>query len=279
MTGIEKPDTQVFLGRLLAARRAHTLPFQLRELAEEFAHGVLQLLFPHFARQARAEPAAVAEEEARLRILLRKGLVARAAEPGDLVDRFFAGLPKVYDALLSDADALYQGDPAARSRDEVILAYPGFFAIALYRIAHLLHEQQVALFPRMLTEFAHRETGVDIHPGARIGARFAIDHGTGIVIGETAVLGDGVKLYQGVTLGAASVRKELSQTKRHPTIGNGVVIYANATILGGDTVVGHDSIIGGNVWLTHSVPPKSIITHTETVRRQRPSDDGLEFHL
>jgi serine O-acetyltransferase len=174
---------------------------------------------------------------------------------------------------------MYQGDPAATSRDEVILAYPGFFAVALYRAAHALYELDVPLFPRLLTEFAHRETGIDIHPAARIGTRFAIDHGTGVVIGETAVLGDGVRVYQGVTLGAAAVRKELSRIKRHPTIGNNVLIYANATILGGDTVVGDDSIVGGNVWLTHSVPPKSIITHREHERRERPAEDLVEFYL
>jgi serine O-acetyltransferase len=168
---------------------------------------------------------------------------------------------------------MYQGDPAANSTDEVILAYPGFFAIALYRVAHALYELDIPLFPRVLSEFGHRQTGIDIHPAAQVGSRFAIDHGTGVVVGETAVLGARVKLYQGVTLGAASVQKALSRTKRHPTIGN------NATILGGDTVVGDDSIIGGSVWLTHSVPPKSVITHREHERRERPAEDLVEFHL
>ncbi|HET7600518.1 MAG TPA: serine O-acetyltransferase [Gemmatimonadales bacterium] len=266
-----------FLSRLCEARRAHQLPLQLRELSEELAGAVLEFLFPHFARSRRCEPSDVAAEAARIRELLLHAVGPGA--PPAIAERFFDRLPTIYDALLEDADALYLGDPAARSRDEVILAYPGFFAVALYRVAHALHELGAAPLPRLLTEFGHRETGIDIHPAARIGARLAIDHGTGIVIGETAVLGDGVKLYQGVTLGAASVRKELSQTKRHPTIGDGVVIYANATILGGDTVVGSDSIIGGNVWLTHSVPPRSVVTHTEHVQRQRSADDLIEFHL
>ena len=268
------PAVSPFLDRLAAEREAFPLPFQLRELAEEFGRGLLEFLFPHFARARRSSPRDAAADESRLR-----GLLASAhADPGR-VDRFFAQLPGIYEALLADADAICQGDPAATSRDEVILAYPGFFAIALYRAAHALHNLGAPLFPRLLTEFAHRQTGIDIHPAARIGTRFAIDHGTGIVIGETAVLGDGVKLYQGVTLGAASVRKTLSQTKRHPTIGNNVVIYANATILGGDTVVGDDSVIGGNVWLTHSVAPNSMITHREAERRERPAEDLIEFHL
>ena len=264
-----------FHERLAAARAAYPLPFELRERAEAFGRGLLRFLFPHFASAPHSSPGDLAGEETRLRELL---LASAQIDPAG-VDRFFAELPGIYDAMLADADAIYQGDPAATSRDEVILAYPGFFAIALYRPAHALHVIGAPLFPRLLTEFGHRETGIDIHPAAQIGARFAIDHGSGIVIGETAVLGDRVKLYQGVTLGAASVRKTLSQTKRHPTIGNNVVIYANATILGGDTIVGDDSVIGGNVWLTHSVAPNSMITHREHERRERPAEDLVEFHL
>jgi serine O-acetyltransferase len=275
MTVTDATLNGTFLDRLCAARRAHRLPLDLRDRADEFGRALLEFLFPHFARVARPERSEVAAEEARLRDLL-----APALEEGQgQANLFFASLPGIYDSLLADADAMCQGDPAASSRDEVILAYPGFLAIALYRAAHALHELEVPLFPRLLTELAHRETGIDIHPAARIGSRFAIDHGTGVVIGETALLGNRVRIYQGVTLGAAAVRKELSRVKRHPTIGNNVVIYANATILGGDTIVGDDSIIGGNVWLTHSVPPKSVITHREHERRERPAEDMLEFHL
>jgi serine O-acetyltransferase len=266
---------RAFYDQLCAARRAHRLPFELRDRAEEFGRALLEFLFPHFARARRTELSDVTAEEARLRALL----VPVLEEGQGQANLFFAGLPAIYESLLADAEVMYQGDPAATSRDEVILAYPGFFAVALYRAAHALYQLDVALFPRLLSEVAHRETGIDIHPAARIGKRFAIDHGTGVVIGETALLGDGVRVYQGVTLGAAAVRKELSRIKRHPTIGNNVVIYANATILGGDTVVGDDSIIGGNVWLTHSVPPKSVITHREHERRERPAEDLLEFHL
>jgi serine O-acetyltransferase len=181
-----------------------------------------------------------------------------------------------------DARAILVGDPAAVSVDEVILAYPGFFAIATYRIAHALNGM-VPLLPRLLTEVAHRLTGIDIHPGAQIGASFAIDHGTGIVIGETAVLGERVRLHQGVTLGAARVNKRLEHIKRHPTIGDDVVIYANATILGGETVIGHGSRIGGNVWLTRSVPPYAIVTPTAYVDQRsgeaNPSDNLIEFNI
>ena len=191
-----------------------------------------------------------------------------------------AALPALQESLALDARATCEADPAARSVDEVLLAYPGFLALACYRIAHALCAEGVVLLPRLIAEFAHRETGIDIHPGARIGRSLAIDHGTGIVIGETTVIGDGVRLYQGVTLGALSVRKDLARQKRHPTIEDDVVIYANATILGGDTVIGAGSVIGGNVWLTHSVPPGSVVTHGATVERPRVADEPLlEYNI
>ena len=275
--------TDRFLATLCEARRAHRLPPELREHAEQFAVGTLAALFPHFSASHPPEPGVVAGEFGRLARLLDATLTpavlgdARAA--AELWDAFFARLPFVYDAMRADALAIYEFDPAADSVDEVILAYPGFLALACYRIAHEFHAFDVPLFPRLVTEYAHRATGVDIHPGATIGASCAIDHGTGIVIGESAVLGDRVKLYQGVTLGALSVDKSLARTKRHPTIEDDVVIYANATILGGDTVVGAGSVIGGNVWLTHSVPPKSVVTHTGMQERKRGAEDLLEFNI
>jgi serine O-acetyltransferase len=192
-----------------------------------------------------------------------------------------AQLPDIYAWLRQDAEAIHQADPAARSVDEVILTYPGFYAIAIFRVAHALHALGMPLLPRLLTEFAHQRTGVDIHPGATVGRRFVIDHGTGVVIGETTIIGDGVKIYQGVTLGALVVEKNLSNKKRHPTLENDVVVYANATILGGDTVVGWGSVIAGNAWLTQSVPPQSIVTRRTEVRH-RGSDaelGELEFHI
>ncbi len=162
--------------------------------------------------------------------------------------------------LKEDANAIFQGDPAAKSLEEIILAYPGFNAIIIYRIAHFLYKKEVPLIPRIMTEIAHSETGIDIHPGATIGKNFCIDHGTGVVIGETAIIGDNVKLYQGVTIGALSVpdRNDV-QIKRHPTIEDNVIIYAKTTVLGGETVIGANSIIGGNTWITASIPPNSQI--------------------
>jgi len=176
-----------------------------------------------------------------------------------VVDEFFEELPEIRITLGKDLEAAVRGDPAAKSADEVILSYPGFQAIALHRIAHFFWTRQVPIIPRMMSELVHSRTGIDIHPGARIGEYFFIDHGTGVVIGETTVIGKNVKLYQGVTLGALSVKKEEGGCKRHPTIEDDVTIYANATILGGETVIGRGSVIGGSVWITVSVPPGSKI--------------------
>ncbi len=175
----------------------------------------------------------------------------------EVVDDFFNVLPTIYDTLLLDIDAIFKGDPAAKSHAEVIRTYPGFLAIIAYRIAHFLELKEVKIIPRIITEYAHSQTGIDIHPGARIGKYFCIDHGTGVVIGETCIIGDHVKIYQGVTLGALSVDKADAKTKRHPTIEDEVVIYAGATILGGHTVIGKGSVVGGNVWLTRSIDPGS----------------------
>lgn len=169
----------------------------------------------------------------------------------------FNDLIKIKSALEKDISAIYDGDPAAKSRLEVVKTYPGFKAIAAYRIAHCIYNAGYVLIARIISEHAHSKTGVDIHPAAKIGSHFCIDHGTGIVIGETTDIGDYVKIYQGVTLGATSVRKENASQKRHPTIGNNVVIYANATILGGKTVIGDHCIIGGNSWITKSLEPHS----------------------
>lgn len=172
---------------------------------------------------------------------------------------FFEALPFIYKRLLKDANALLQADPAAHDLAEVLVAYPGFFAIAVHRFAHQLHRQYIPLLPRVLSEYAHSKTGIDIHYAAVIGDAFVIDHGTGIVIGETTEIGNNVIIYQGVTLGALNVAKENAAKKRHPRIEDNVVIYSGTTILGGETVVGRDSIIGGNVWLTRSVPPFSVV--------------------
>ncbi len=168
-------------------------------------------------------------------------------------------IPEIRKVLKSDVEAAFQGDPAAKSHEEVILSYPGVEAIMIHRIAHQLWVSGAPLIPRIMSEYIHGKTGIDIHPGATIGEHFFIDHGTGVVIGETTIIGKKVKIYQGVTLGALSVKKELGNKKRHPTIEDNVTIYAGATILGGNTIIGHDSVIGGNVWLITSVPPHSKI--------------------
>jgi serine O-acetyltransferase len=167
-------------------------------------------------------------------------------------------IPAIRKTLAADVEAAYDGDPAAKSHDEIIFSYPGMYALTVYRLAHRLHELDVPLLPRIMTEYAHSHTGIDIHPGAQIGKRFVIDHGTGVVIGETTQIGDDVRIYQGVTLGALSLPREmvseLRYKKRHPTIEDNVIIYSGATILGGETVIGANTTIGGNVWLTASVP-------------------------
>lgn len=178
-----------------------------------------------------------------------------------IVEHFFARLPELYDLMMEDATAILKGDPAARNLSEVIRTYPGFLASCMYRMANQLWLDQVPLIPRILTEYAHERTGIDIHPGASIGRHLHIDHGTGLVIGETAIIGDYVKLYQGVTLGALSVDKLFAGQRRHPVIEDHVIIYAGATILGGETVIGHHSVIGGNVWLTSSVAPYTTVYH------------------
>ncbi len=175
------------------------------------------------------------------------------------IGKFEKTLPDIYEMLTKDAVAIYEGDPAARSIEEVIICYPGFYAIVVYRLAHELARLSVPIIPRILTEYSHSKTGIDIHANAKIGESFCIDHGTGIVIGETTEIGKWVKIYQGVTLGALSVAKRHAGKKRHPTIGDHTVIYAGSTILGGDTIIGHHSIIGGTVWLTHSVEPYSVV--------------------
>lgn len=178
--------------------------------------------------------------------------------------RIILGIPEICRGLLSDAESIYLSDPAATSVDEVVSCYPGFFAIMCYRLAHAIYLEGVRILPRLISEYAHSLTGIDIHPGATVGARFSIDHGTGVVIGQTAVIGDDVKIYQGVTIGARSFPRDENgdfdrTKKRHPTLCDGCTVYANATILGGDTVVGRGSVIGANVWLTSSVEPGSII--------------------
>ncbi len=254
-------DQDFFRARFREHAAASELPSP--QLIEDWLDGLLQFLFPEFSdtrfSNERAFLLHYQTNDLKLYTILDT-LAAQLSRPAaELRDAFEASLPAIHAALSEDADAILAGDPAARNRTEVLSTYPGFYALAVHRIAHRLCTLGIPLLPRMLSEVAHRQTGIEIHPGARIGRRFCIDHGTGVVIGETVVIGDDVKMYQGVTLGALSVRKDMARTKRHPTIEDRVVIYAGATILGGDTTIGAGSIIGGNTWIVRSVPPESRI--------------------
>lgn len=206
-------------------------------------------------------------------------LIQDSDKAQQITEIYFEAMPRIYNQLLEDAQAILHFDPAAKSIEEVLVTYPGFFSTAIYRLSHELQELKIQLLPRLFTEHAHSKTGIDINPGAQIGSSFFIDHGTGIVIGETAIIGNNVKIYQGVTLGAINVAKELAETKRHPTIENNVIIYSGATILGGSTIIGHDSIIGGNVWLTHGVPSHSIVYNKSevAVKDNLPYEDVINF--
>ena len=231
---------------------------------------MLSLIFPGCFRTAQScKPQEIILEEI-MKILEAQvsaafGISGADGSADEVCGSFLRRLPYVKKLLVLDVQALYEGDPAAVSPDEVLLCYPGLIAISVYRLAHELFLLKVPLLPRMMTEYAHEKTGIDIHPGAVIGESFFIDHGTGIVIGETTVIGDRVKIYQGVTLGAKSFHADengipVKKIKRHPNIGNDVTIYANATILGGNTTIGDGCVIGGNTWLTHSVESGRVIS-------------------
>lgn len=234
-----------------------------------WAEKLIQVLFPENGPKAFSGIEEVKETvlalEAELYDIISASCKLNNSECKNAAGQFFAALPELYRVLNTDIVAIYEGDPAAQSRFEVIRTYPGFYAICFYRIAHLLYNFNIPLVPRILTEYAHSKTGIDIHPAAKIGEYFYIDHGTGIVIGETSTIGQYVKLYQGVTLGALSVKKTLAGSKRHPTVEDRVVIYSGATILGGETIIGHDSIIGGNVWLTESIEAFSTAYHSPII--------------
>jgi serine O-acetyltransferase len=275
-------NREAFLAQLSEARAAYTLPARLHESARDWMRSVLSLLFPHAAPPGarKDQPGLTIEYNSVAETLqnLLHDLLPPAASAHRVADAFMGALPDIRIRLYADAEAIHRMDPAAQSVDEVFLAYPGFLAIICHRVAAPLWHDHVPILPRLLTEWAHERTGVDLHPGATIGDRFAIDHGTGIVVGETARIGNDVRLYQGVTLGALRVAKALANVQRHPTIEDDVTVYANATILGGRTVIGRGSVIGGNVWLTHSVPPGSIVTHAVPDERLR-DDHPLEFEI
>ncbi|MGE4569650.1 MAG: serine O-acetyltransferase EpsC [Bacteroidales bacterium] len=257
-------STQFFPKRLLRATQVYCREVPSLMETRKFVDHLMNLLFPIrqqnrlSLRQIEAGWEEIQEEFAQLVEPIARECQLSA---GEITAGFFKEIPLIHTRLLRDADAFRRNDPAAHCSEEVVLCYPGFYAIAIYRMAHVLYKMHIPILPRVISEYAHSSTGIDIHPGATIGERLYIDHGTGIVVGETTIIGKNVKLYQGVTLGARYVEKSLSGTKRHPTIEDNTIIYAGSTILGGNTVIGHDSIIGGNVWITESVPPYSVVSH------------------
>lgn len=249
---------------------------------QEFTEKIIDLLFPFRTENNRSREELqdqLVELESRLESLMKPLRKKLSRDPADICRDFMDRLPDIYRRMTEDANAFMQFDPAAETIEEVILCYPGFFAIAVYRLAHELKILEVPVLPRVMAEYAHSKTGVDIHPGAKIGKSFFIDHGTGTVIGETAVIGNDVKIYQGVTLGALFVRKSMAKQKRHPSIEDNVIIYARSTILGGDTTIGHDSVIGGNVWLTESVLPFSVVyqKHHVVIRDSKEISDQINW--
>jgi serine O-acetyltransferase len=293
------------LGSYLGDERARRISHRYlpsREAIVEILEAVLDLMYPgYFGRQdlsqenlgshiaeavATLAPKVEREMEhclcyGREREAARAALSDCAPRARELTQVFLRRLPEIRGLLVRDVQAAFDGDPAASNLDEVILAYPGLLAVSVYRIAHALHDLGVPLMARIMTEWAHSKTGCDIHPGAKIGAAFFVDHATGVVIGETTEIGEGVKLYQGVTLGALSFPKDSSGqiirgTKRHPTVESGSTLYANATVLGGQTVVGAGSVIGGSVFLTHSVPPRSRVSLKEPELRVATREGAAE---
>ena len=248
-----------------------------RQNAEQLTDRLIAAMFPPYAAAALSRESALLEAAELLNACLVRVLPADR-DPEAVAEALFSALPEVQRQLQTDLNAAYEGDPAAGSVEEIILCYPAFPAIAAYRLAHVLYLEKVPLLPRMMTEYAHRTTGIDIHPGAAIGDSFFIDHGTGVVIGETTTIGEHVKLYQHVTLGAKSFElgpdgNPVKGIKRHPDIGDRVVIYAGATILGGRTRIGSDSVIGGNVWLTHSVAAGKMVLNRAAVTDEHLTRD------
>jgi serine O-acetyltransferase len=273
-------DEQIFIKQLLNNNRKRLQSFPDKQSAEEFIEELFRFLFVGEAQ---------ATDEGRLTEKYKKLKNTFAALLFEVDNnetavkqntaQFFAALPEIHQHLIKDAEAILASDPAARSIEEVMAAYPGFYATVVYRLTHQLWKQGVQFLPRFFSEYAHSKTGIDIHPGAEIGDSLAIDHGTGIVIGETTIIGNNVKLYQGVTLGALNVAKDCASMKRHPTIEDDVIIYSGATILGGETVIGKGSVIGGNVWLTYSVPVNSVVYHKSEikVKDKEPFPEPLNF--
>ncbi len=250
----------------------------------EFVDNLINILFPIKLNCGINEIEIELELErcsVKLKELLLSIRNSLTEDPQVIAEEFYKCLPDAFDTMVNDANAFARFDPAASCVEEIVLCYPGFYCMSVYRIANILYKLKVPLIPRVMMEHVHSKTGIDIHPGASIDTPFFIDHGTGVVIGETAVIGKNVKVYQGVTLGALTVEKSLAHTKRHPTIEDNVIIYAGSTILGGNTVIGHDTVVGGNTWITESVLPNSMVyrQHRVVVRDSKDLNKSLDFSI
>jgi len=252
----------------IAKQHQNLLVLPKKKLIHHFVDELFSVLFSNTSK-SYGNLSIIEEKFAELELLFNElviDFVPKSDNSQQQTKTFFEALPGLHKKALSDAKTIYAKDPAAKSLEEVLYTYPGFFAIAIYRFSHQIWKQDLKLLARTISEYAHSKTSIEIHPGAQIGDEFAIDHGTGIVIGETVIIGNNVQIYQGVTLGALSVKKGEASIKRHPTIENNVIIYANSTILGGQTTVGRDSIIGGNVWLTYTIPSNSVVYHKNEIK-------------
>lgn len=261
-------DKKIIVNQIVQHKKQPNLRYQLKERTEVFTNLLFYTLFDIDTEVEKN----LDRLEVEFDILVNLACWDTDKPCKKLWNNYVQKLPNILEKLNLDAEATVNCDPASLSIEEVYMAYPGFYAIAIYRLAHELYKVGFPLVPRLMTEYAHRQTGVDINPGAEIGNSFHIDHGTGVVIGETAIIKDHVKIYQGVTLGGLFVAKHLQKMKRHPTIENNVTIYANATILGGETIIGANSVIGGNAWLTSSVPANSNVFHTPEIKIKTQSN-------
>ena len=261
-------QNRAFASRLSQFNSGHCADVPSMELSRAFIENLIHALFP-IRQNCAVDEGEIAIELDRSAVKLRELLysIKKSLDrsPVELVEEFFSRVPEAFEQLAVDAVAVTKFDPAASCVEEIILCYPGFYAITVYRLAHILYEMKVPVLPRIMAEYAHELTGIDIHPGAQIASPFFIDHGTGIVIGETARIGREVRIYQGVTLGALTVERSMANTRRHPTIEDHVVIYAGSTILGGDTVIGHHTVVGGNTWITESILPHSVVYRNHRV--------------
>jgi serine O-acetyltransferase len=253
---------ETIIQKIITNKNKPHLNLSLKHKTEAFTNNLFYTLFDAHACVAKN----IEQLERDFKEIYNLACKHKDGKCAEIWDKFLIKLPEILENLNLDAQELVNNDPASNNIEEVYLAYPGFYAIAIYRFSHELFILNTPVIPRLMSEYAHSKTGTDIHPGATIGKSFFIDHATGTVIGETCIIKDYVKIYQGVTLGALQVEKNMKNTKRHPTVENNVTIYANATILGGNTIIGENTIIGGNVWITESIPKNSMVYHKAEIK-------------